>query len=283
MTDLAPLNGIRALAKLFPAGKRQKIIAGMRNKRISLLMLLLGLLLCCPAGSAEVGFPQPQGAVNDFAGIIDASSRQAMENLSREVLEKTATSIVVAVVADIGDNSPDDYANRLYQAWGIGAKGKDRGVLIFLALKQHKVRIETGYGVEGILPDGLTGEILDKYVLPDLKAGRYGQGLTRGAAAVAAVIAKDARVTLTGVPSLPGPPARASRSGINLFTVALVIILLVLLIGTRPGRELLPYLIMFLMGGGGRGGGSSGGGFGGGGFGGFGGGFSGGGGASRDF
>jgi uncharacterized protein len=251
------------------------------KKTIPLLMLMLGLLFCGPALGLDAGFPAPRGAVNDFAGIIDAASVQTMENLSREVLEKTGTSIVVAVLASIGDNAPDDYANRLYQAWGIGAKGKDRGVLVFLALKERKVRIETGYGVEGILPDGLTGEILDKYVLPDLKAGRYGQGLTRGVVALASVIAKDAQVTLTGTPT---PKEMASRPGINLFTVILIVVVLVLLVGTRPGRELLPYLIMMLMSGGGRGGGSGGtGGFGGGGFGGFGGGFSGGGGSSRDF
>lgn len=251
------------------------------RKTILLLLLMLGLLVCGPATGAEVGFPSPKGAVNDFAGIIDAASVQTMENLSREVLEKTGTSIVVAVLADIGDNAPDDYANRLYQTWGIGAKGKDRGVLVFLALKERKVRIETGYGVEGILPDGLTGEILDKYVLPDLKAGQYGRGLTKGVVALASVIAKDAQVTLTGVPSLSAPPETASKQGINIFAVILIIIVLVLLIGTRPGRAMLPYLIMMLMSGSGRGGGS--GGFGGGGFGGFGGGFSGGGGSSRDF
>ncbi len=251
------------------------------NRQITLFIVLLGLLFCSPALGAEAGFPKPRGAVNDFTGIIDAASVQTMENLAREVLEKTGTSIVVAVVTSIGDNAPDDYANRLYQAWGIGAKGKDRGVLVFLALQERKVRIETGYGVEGILPDGLTGEILDKQVLPDLKAGQYGQGLTKGVVALAAVIARDARVTLTGVPSLSAPRETAPRRGINLFTVILIIIALVLLIGTRQGRELLPYLIMMLMSGGGRGGGS--GGFGGGGFGGFGGGFSGGGGSSRDF
>lgn len=262
MTDLTPIKGIRA-------------------RQIPLLLLMLGLFLCGPAFGAQIDFPPPKGAVNDYAGVIDAASLQTMENLSREVLEKTGTSVVVAVLASIGDNSPDDYVNRLYQAWGIGAKGKDRGVLIFLALKERKVRIETGYGVEGILPDGLTGEILDKYVLPDLQAGRYGPGLTKGVVAVASVIAKDAHVTLTGIPSLSRPPEMTSRRGINLFAVILTLVALVLLIGTRPGRELLPYLIMILLSGGGRGGGP--GGFGGGGFGGFGGGFSGGGGASRDY
>ena len=255
------------------------------NRQITLSIVLLGLLFCSPALGAETGFPKPRGAVNDFTGIIDAASVQTMENLAREVLEKTGTSIVVAVVTSIGDNAPDDYANRLYQAWGIGAKGKDRGVLVFLALQERKVRIETGYGIEGILPDGLTGEILDKYVLADLQAGRYGQGLTKGVAAVAAVIAKDAQVVLTGAPPPASPRDVETHQGMNFPALLLIIIVLALLVGTRPGRELLPYLIIMLMSSGGRGGGSGGfgGGFGGGGSGGFGGGLSGGGGAGRDF
>ena len=250
-----------------------------RNLLLSALFLFL---FCGPAFGVKESFPQPKGAVNDFAGVIDASSAQTMENLSREVLEKTETSIVVAVVASIGDNDPDDYANRLYQAWGIGEKGKDKGVLIFLAIKERKVRIETGYGVEGILPDGLVGEILDRYVLPYLKNGEYGKGLANGVIAVSSVIAKDAHVTLLGAPALSRPQKKTYQRGIGLLPIIFILALIPLL-GTRRGRELLPFLIIMLMGSG-RGGGSSGGfgGFGGG-FGGFGGGSSGGGGAGRSF
>lgn len=248
-----------------------------------LLVLLLALSFVSAASAAAPDLPRPQGAVNDFAGVIDAASAQTMENLAREVLQKTDTSIVVAVVASIGDNDPADYANRLYQSWGIGKKGKDKGVLLFLAFKERKVRIETGYGVEGILPDGLVGEILDKYVIPDLRAGQYGRGLTKGVIAVADVIAKDAHVELTGAPALPQPQATTPRRGTGLLPL-LLLLLLIPLLGTRQGRELLPLLLLLLLGGG-RGGGGYGGGSGsfGGGFGGFGGGSSGGGGADRSF
>jgi len=170
-----------------------------------LLLLALFLLISGSAFAAPANFPAPKGAVNDYAGVITPSYAQKMEDLSREVWEKTGASVVVAVMESIGDHDPADYANRLYQAWGIGEKGKDKGVLIFLAIKERKVRIETGYGVEGILPDGLVGEILDRYVVPSLKDGEYGKGLANGVAAVASVIAKDARVNLTGVPALSMP------------------------------------------------------------------------------
>jgi uncharacterized protein len=255
-------------------------------RHLFLLTLTLWVLSFCGAVfGAQGDFPAPKGAINDFAGVIDASTEQEMENLAREVWEKTGTAIVVAVMTSIGDNAPDDYANRLYQAWGIGEKGKDKGVLIFLAIKERKVRIETGYGVEGILPDGLVGEILDKYVLPSLKEGQYGKGLANGLAAVASVIAKDAHIALSGAAAKQAhlqerPLQRTSR---GIFSGILLLIAAILLLGTRQGRELLPFLLIMLMGSG-RGGGTSGGsgGFGGG-FGGFGGGGSGGGGAGRDF
>jgi uncharacterized protein len=219
--------------------------------------------------------------VNDFAGLIPQGEKGRMEILAREVLQKTGTAVVVVTMETIGDADVANYVNELYQKWGIGKKGEDKGVLIFLALKERRVRIETGYGVEGILPDGLVGEILDKYAVPLLKKGEYGKGLYNALAAVSQVIAKDANVELTGQVKVYAPPRRRVRR-LGLFP--LFIIILILFSFLRRGRRggiLLPLLLLSSMGG--RGG--FGGGFGGfgGGFGGFGGGMSGGGGAGRGF
>ena len=226
-------------------------------------------------------YPSPHGtAVNDFANVIDQENASKMEALAREVLEKTGTAIVVAIVPSIGENEDYTmYANGLFQAWGIGKKGEDKGVLIFLTVKERKIRIETGYGVEGILPDGLVGEILDKYVVPFLKEGNYGKGLYNAMYACSAYIAKDANVQLTGSPAPYRPHNRAQQKGVNIFGLIFFFIAAVLLLGTRKGREMLPWiLLLFLSGGRGGGGGGFGGGFGG-----FGGGMSGGGGAGRGF
>ena len=230
-----------------------------------------------------VTFPAPRGAVNDFAGVIPSQYVGPMEALAREVLEKTGTAIVIATVETIGDNDPNDYANRLYQAWGIGKKGEDKGVLIFLAVKERRVRIETGYGVEGILPDGLVGEILDRFALPYFKEGQYGKGMAETMAAVSSVVAKAAGVALTGA----RPPEQqqvGTGRGPGIFQLVLLLAALFFLLGTRQGRAMLPWILLLLMSGsGGRRSGDGFGGFGGGGFGGFGGGSSGGGGASRGF
>ncbi len=253
-----------------------------RKEVISIFLVILLFLLCAPASFANETFPRPVGAVNDFAGVIPAQYKQAMNSLAAEVLEKTETSVVVATFKSIGDNDPAGFASRLYENWGIGKKGVDKGVLILLAVKERRVRIETGYGVEGMLPDGLVGEILDKYVVPFLKTDDYGKGLSNAMLAVSTIVAKDANISLTGTTPVYKPKIRRATRGGNLFTLILFFVIITMLLGTRQGRAMLPFLIlMLLMGGGGRGTG----GFGsfGGGFGGFGGGMSGGGGAGRGF
>ncbi len=257
----------------------------------TVLGIILSLCLAAPA-QAEEKFPRPVGAVNDFANVITAEYKNRMEGLARDVLAKTGTAIVVVTVASLGDNELNDYVNRLYKAWGIGKKGEDKGVLIFLAVRERKVRIETGYGVEGILPDGLAGEILREQAIPYFRKGEYGGGLFRAMTAVAHIVAKDANVSLDGGKPVDQPQEQKVRrdGGIRILPLIIVALIVISLLGTRQGRDLLPWLLLILMsgGGGGRGGfGSSGSGgfgsFGGGGFGGFGGGESGGGGASGDF
>ena len=218
-----------------------------------------------------------------------------MENLAEELLQKAGTAVVVATVQTVGDSDPETYANELYENWGIGKKGEDKGVLIFLALQERRVRIETGYGVEGILPDGLVGSILDEYVVPYLKQNDYGKGLLNGMLAVGQIIAKDAGVTLgdgyapVKTRNQSGPRKSSGYSLVDYLLMTLFFFLTVIVpfllitemmrrFGRSGGRSGTGF------GGSGFGGGGFGGsgGFGGG-FGGFGGGSSGGGGASRGF
>ena len=256
------------------------------NRIKIILVLAVALFMTLIAGTtfATDKYPAPRGAVNDFANIIDADSAAKMEALAREVLQKTGTAVVVVTVPTIGENEEYNmYANGLYKAWGIGKKGEDKGVLIFLTLKERKIRIETGYGVEGILPDGLVGEIRDKYLKPQLQAGNYGKAFYDTMYALSSYIAKDANVQLSDSPApLPSRrDARPQQRGVNVAGLIFFLIVAALLLGTRTGRSMLPWILLMFLGGGGRGGGG-GGGFGGG-FGGFGGGGSGGGGAGGSF
>jgi uncharacterized protein len=252
------------------------------GKFIMALLAALFVLLACGTLFAAEKYPQPLGAVNDFANVIDQGSSAKMEALAREVLQKTGTAVVVVTVPTIGEGEETSlYVNGLYKAWGIGKKGEDKGVLIFLTVKERKIRIETGYGVEGILPDGLVGEIRDKYLKPQLQAGNYGQAFYDTMYVLSSYIAKDANVQLSGSPVPERTRTRAEKKGFNVFGLIIFLIVAAFLLGTKAGRSMLPWILLLLMSGGGRGGGG-GGGFSGG-FGGFGGGGSGGGGAGGDY
>ncbi len=229
-------------------------------------------------------FPEAKGYVNDYAHVLSAGIWRKLTDLCREVEEKTGAQIAVATVKTIEGNEVADYVNRLFEKWGVGKKGKDNGVMLFLALEERKVRIEVGYGLEGILPDITAGRILDNFVIPEFRRGSYDAGLLVGTAALAEIIAKDAGVTLTGA-----PPPRSQRSRRNQGSGFSLMQLLILFLIFGGSRWLWPLLFAGSLGGrrgggwhGGWGGGF-GGGFGGGGFGGFGGGGSGGGGAGRSF
>ena len=254
--------------------------------RLGVFLLLCAavfIALTVGAGFAAGKYPASGGtAVNDFAHVIDPDNAAKMESLAHEILQKTGTAIVVVTMTEIGPTEEINlYVTGLYQAWGIGKKGEDKGVLIFLAIKERKIRIETGYGVEGVLPDGLVGEIRDKYVVPYLKTGETGKALYNAMFACGAYVAKDAGVQLTGVATPYQTKARPEKKGINIFAIIFFLIAAAVLLGTKTGRQMLPWILLMLVSGSGRGGGG-GGGFGGG-FGGFGGGMSGGGGAGRDF
>ncbi|MBN2202393.1 TPM domain-containing protein [bacterium] len=242
------------------------------------------LFLCLSArlAAAVPDFPKPRGAVNDFAGVIDGESARRIESLSGELQEKTGVALVVAAVDSMSGLTVEEYANRLYAAWGVGGRELDEGALILLAVKERKVRIETGYGLEGLFPDGKAGRILDRDVLPEFREGRYGAGFYAGIRTMAEDVAEEKGVTLDGSDSRR---RSGGDSGSECGGTLMFLLFILLMILTRG--KILGWILLGSMFGGGRGGGWSGGGFGGGfgggGFGGFGGGGSGGGGASRGF
>lgn len=242
-------------------------------------------------------YPKPTGYVNDFAGVVDYQSARQIDALCRELEDKTGAQMALVTVKNLGGNDIKDFANRLFSAWGLGQKGKDNGLLMVDAVEDRQIWIEVGYGLEGILPDGKVGAILDQYVVPEIKAGNRGAGYYAGLRAAADVVAQDAGVTLSG--ESPAPRVRrvphADRGVGNLIGLLVLFFIITMIFGRRGGGCFWPMIFMGGWGAGRRGWGSGGfggfgggfggfgGGFGGGGFGGFGGGSSGGGGAGRGY
>src|ERR1019366_293861 len=223
--------------------------------------------------------------VNDFAGVLDAATLARLNDLCQQVDQKAQAQIGLVTVKSVDGQDVVSYAVALYQKWGIGAKGKDRGVLILLATQDRKYWTTVGYGLEPILPDGKVGEF-GREAVPLLRSGDYAGAVTLMTARVASVIAQDAGVTLDNQPRLAAPPQQpvsgGGPGGAALFFFLLFIVILILRAlfrggGSGRGRggsgflSGLLWAMLFSNLGGGRGG-SGGGGFGGGGFGGFGGG-----------
>src|ERR1700694_1967890 len=115
---------------------------------------------------------RPSNYVNDFAGVLDAATEARLNDLCRQVEEKAQAQIAVVTVKSVDGQDVVSYAVALYQKWGIGAKGKDRGVLILLATQDRKYWTTVGYGLEAILPDGKVGGF-GREMVPLLRSGDY--------------------------------------------------------------------------------------------------------------
>ncbi len=261
----------------------------MRKRYLPLFILFCTAVSCWSASE----FPQRRGAVNDFANVIPAEYAKQIESLAIEVWDKTGVALVVCTMPTIGDEEYSDYANRLYETWGIGKKGEDKGVLIFNVVDDRKLWIETGYGVEGFINDARAGDIYREQLAPNLRQGDYGKGFLEAVQALAGLVAQEYNVTFTGETIAPRAGS-GDDSGASLFCFVIALILIILMIrnkmhpGTTWGSG--PFTSSRRHGdwggfGGGFGSGGFGGGFGGGGggFGGFGGGMSGGGGAGGGY
>jgi uncharacterized protein len=232
---------------------------------------------------------KPTGYVNDFAHVLTPAAVAQIDDLAKQVDEKAHAQIALVTINTLDGRDIESYAVDLFKQWGIGKKGKDTGVLILYAIQDRKARIEVGYGLEPILPDGKVGGF-QREAIPQMRAGDYSGALLLVTRRVADVIAQDAGVQLTGArPRAPAPQrATGTDDGTSLGGIIAGIIIFAILLLTPFGRSLLWFLLASSSGGRGSGGGGfggfgGGGGSGSGGFGGFGGGSSGGGGASSSW
>jgi uncharacterized protein len=269
----------------------------------------LGLFLLWPGAVvfAEPHYPVPQGYVTDAAGVLSAGDRQQLEERLSAFERQSSIQVAVVTVPTLEREPVESYADTLFQKWGIGVKEKSNGVLLLVAIRDHLGRIEVGYGLEGVLPDGVCGEILREQITPAFRKERYAEGINNAVAAIQSRVAGEATAPVQHRPS-----ARFADYGLFViigffilpFTTLAAIFVFILFSRavsfSMASLLLLPICLALDLfrwsrsaggrglsrggwsGGGWGGGGFGGGGFGGGGggFGGFGGGSSGGGGAS---
>jgi uncharacterized protein len=252
----------------------------MKSRRLFAIAVCFTLL---PLSLSAQNFPKPKGWVSDFANVIPAETESRIAGIADSIEKATTAEIAVVTVPSLGSyGSIEEYSIDLATAWGIGKEGKDNGMLLILTLAERKVRIEVGYGLEGVFPDGLTGRIMDESMVPYFRNNDFGTGFQKAMEGIAGVLEDEYDVNIANASRTESQKytprvsvfSRIRRSPIYIIFVVIFIF---------GGRFLWPLLFLGGMGGRRGRGGFGGFGGGGGGFGGFGGGGFGGGGASRGF
>jgi uncharacterized protein len=259
-------------------------------KKVSLVVITL-ILVCFSSWANDKDFPavpNPPRLVNDLASFMNANAQNTLEQKLIAYNDTTSNQIAIVTVQSIGNYDIADYTVQLFNRWHIGGKKNNNGILILASKEERKIWITTGYGLEGVLPDGLVGEIVRNEILPEFKNGDYYLGFDRGVDAIIKAAAGEYKAD---------PKALNEHKGPSPIIIVIIMIILIVAVtrgsggggrGGRGGGMLtdMGWIAASMLnanrrsgGFGGGFGGGGGGGFGGGGFGGFGGGSSGGGGA----
>lgn len=255
----------------------------MKRWLIYFILLLQCFFAACATAAPQIP-PRPTAAagiyVQDYAQVLSAEDKRRLLSIGQELDNKTTAQLAVVTVKTLDGQPIEDYALSILREWGIGSKEKNNGALIVVAVQDRRSRIEVGYGLEGLLTDGLTGRIQDQAMIPYFRKGNYAAGIVNGYAVTASFIAKDAGVQLTSINSeqiaVPAKTTNNTDQEYPFWLKLLIgagIVLLLIIDNLFLGGVLTQMLFfMFLRG---RGGG--------GGRGGFGGGSGGGGGSSRSW
>jgi uncharacterized protein len=145
--------------------------------------------------------PTPTGRVNDYAGLLGADERARLEARLTEGQRATGAQVVVAIFPSLEGESLEDFSIRLAERWRIGQKGLDNGAILLVFVRDRKLRLEVGYGLEPVIPDAVAARIIREVTAPRFREGRYAAGLE---SAVEAIYERIAR---------PGAPARPGDAG----------------------------------------------------------------------
>lgn len=203
--------------------------------------------------------------VSNPDSLLSAQAVAQINAIAAQLQSTYGVEVAVVAVRNIGDNDAREFATELFQHWGIGQRDKDSGLLIQLVTEppQRSIVFETGYGLEGVLPDAICYRLQQRYMLPDLQNGDYSTGMVKGMSAVSDYL-KGSELERNAMLDPVSAQAGAEESS-PLMTVGGIIGLLVLFFVFRKNPAALAFILsIFMRGGGGRGGGGSGGSWGGG-------------------
>jgi uncharacterized protein len=191
--------------------------------------------------------PDPIGKVNDFAGVLETSQRAALESQLEALGRETSAEVALVTIPTLDGRSVEEYATALFNQWGIGKQGRDNGVLVLVAVQDRVMRIEVGYGLEGILPDGLAGAVMRETFLPRFRSGDYRTGILEGMSRVVDIVRRDEPLTPAQFAALEQSAADARKSWGWLFFMAIFAGLGAFMAGTAAGAKVAVQLIFGLL------------------------------------
>ena len=205
----------------------------------AILFLVLGFRVFAD----EVIPPMPAGYFNDYANVVSAATasqlNQTLENFERQ----TSEQIVVAVFPKMqSDSSVDDYTERVASSWRVGQKDKNNGAVLFVFVQEHRMFIQVGYGLEGVLPDALCKRIIDEQIAPRFKTGDYDGGLSAGVQSILAATKGEYK----GNGQTVGGHSQ-NHPGSSIISV-LIILFVIISIFSRRGSGLGPWILLSAMG-----------------------------------
>ena len=202
---------------------RVQILLGPFKKMKKKSVLVLGILLACLILALVLAQDLPNYQdkyVNDFAGVFSQQQVLDLRATLSEVEQNTTAEVSVATSSECVI-TPSEYANKLFNKWGIGKKEKDNGLLILYCKKENKIWVETGYGLEGILPDSKLGRMLDDYYVPSRDSGKVQEGIVSFTNEVSKVIKDNSEEVIAG-------KAGAQKSLFWIFLIPIIFIILVI-------------------------------------------------------
>ena len=235
-------------------------------KKVALIVAALLVTAAARSGAAETLPPKPDRYFNDYAKVVSPNDALRLNERLAQFERETSNQFLVAIYPKMeSSSSVDDFTQRIAQSWAVGQKERKNGVVLFVFVQDHQMFIQTGYGLEGALPDATCFDIVKNVIAPRFKEGDYTAGLTNGIDAIIAATKGEyhgSGRTIREGKSAPLPLG---------FILPFVILFLVMIALSRAGRRRRrgywfngmggPYIGGWSSGGGGWSGGSSGGGF----------------------
>jgi uncharacterized protein len=205
----------------------------LRKARVFLAGVALLVAPTIFASALALDVPPLQGRINDYAGLLPADRARALEDRLARFEAETGHQIAVLTIPSLKGDSLEDFSIRVAEAWKIGKKGFDNGAILLIARDDRKLRIEVGYGLEGVMPDAIASRIIREVITPRFRSGDYADGIEAGIDAILKVTKGET------LPERARPAAGpAASQGASIMTILMITAMLALFIGMTRRRLL---------------------------------------------